>query len=347
MSKVLVTGGSGFIGAHTILQLLEAGHEVRATVRDLKREPEVRAMLLQGGLSSYLANSAHLNFVAADLTADAGWAEAVEGCEFVHHIASPFPATVPADENDLIRPAREGALRLLRAARDAGVKRVILPSSFAAIGYGHPDHQSESYTEEDWSNPNSPGLQAYPKSKTLAERAAWDFIAGEGKGLELAVVNPVAVFGPVLAADTSTSILLVRALMNRELPGLPRLGFGVVDVRDVADMHLRAMLNPQAAGQRFLAVSGDFMSMRQIAQILKQRLGERASRVPTMQLPDWLLRLTSLTDRRIKGLLPELGKRKNATSAKAQRILGWQPRSREEAIVSTAESLIQLGLLKS
>jgi nucleoside-diphosphate-sugar epimerase len=345
MSKVLVTGGSGFIGAHTILQLLEAGHEVRTTVRDLKREPEVRAMLVQGGLSPYLANSAHLTFVAADLLSDAGWAEAVEGCEFVHHIASPFPSTVPDDENELIRPAREGALRVLRAARDAGVKRVILTSSFAAIGYGHPDGHA-SYTEEDWSNPNSPGLQPYPKSKTLAERAAWDFIASEGGNLELAVVNPVGVFGPVLAADTSTSILLVKAFMNRELPGTPRIWFGVVDVRDVADMHLRAMLNPQAAGQRFLAVSGDFLSMQQIAQILKQRLGKRASKVPTMQLPDWLLRLASITDRRIKGLLPELGKHKNATSAKAQRVLGWQPRSREEAIVSTAESLIQLGLLK-
>ena len=346
MSKVLVTGGSGFIGAHTILQLLQAGHEVRATVRNLKREPEVRAMIKQGGLSPDLADSSRLTFVAADLTADAGWAEAADGCEFVHHIASPFPATVPDDENELIGPAREGALRVLRAARGAGVRRVILTSSFAAIGYGHPDHESTSYTEEDWSNPNSPGLQAYPKSKTLAERAAWDFIASEGGNLELAVVNPVAVFGPVLAADTSTSILLVRALMNRELPGLPRLWFGIVDVRDVADMHLRAMTHPEAAGQRFLAVTGDFLSMQQIAQILKQRLGERASRVPTMQLPDWLLRIASLTDRRIKGLLPELGKRKNATSAKAERILGWQPRSREEAVVSTAESLIQLGLLK-
>ena len=346
MSKVLVTGGSGFIGAHTILQLLQAGHEVRATVRNLKREPEVRAMIKQGGLSPDLADSSRLTFVAADLTADAGWAEAADGCEFVHHIASPFPATVPDDENELIGPAREGALRVLRAARGAGVRRVILTSSFAAIGYGHPDHESTSYTEEDWSNPNSPGLQAYPKSKTLAERAAWDFIASEGGNLELAVVNPVAVFGPVLAADTSTSILLVRALMNRELPGLPRLWFGIVDVRDVADMHLRAMTHPEAAGQRFLAVTGDFLSMQQIAQILKQRLGERASRVPTMQLPDWLLRIASLTDRRIKGLLPELGKRKNANSAKAQRVLGWQPRSREEAVVSTAESLIQLGLLK-
>ena len=345
MSKVLVTGGSGFIAAHTIVPLLAAGHEVRTTVRNLKREPEVRAMLKQGGLSSDLADSSQLTFIAADLLDDIGWPEAAAGCEFVHHIASPFPSTVPKDENELIRPAREGAVRVLRAARNAGVRRVILTSSFAAIGYGHPDHAA-SFTEEDWTNPDAPDIQAYVKSKTLAERAAWEFMQREGGSLELAVVNPVAVFGPVLAADTSTSILIVRALMNRELPGSPRISFGIVDVRDVADMHLRAMTHPAAAGQRFLAVSGDFLSMHQIARILRENLGGRAAKVPTMELPDWLLRLASITDRRIKGLLPELGKHKNATSAKAQRLLGWQPRSREEAIISTAESLIQLGLLK-
>jgi nucleoside-diphosphate-sugar epimerase len=346
MSKILVTGGSGFIAAHTILQLLQQGHEVRATVRNLSREPEVRAMLKQGGLSPDLADSNRLTFAAADLTSDAGWPEAAAGCEFVHHIASPFPAYVPEDENEIVRPAVEGAVRVLRAARDAGARRVVLTSSFAAIGYGH-EEQNATYTEEDWTDPNSPDVQPYPKSKTLAERAAWDFVASEGNGLELAVVNPVAVFGPVLGADTSTSIMIVRALMNRDLPGIPRLQFGVVDARDVADMHLRAMTHPAAAGQRFLAVSGDFLTFQQIAFILKQNLGARAAKVPTMQLPDWLMRLVSLTDRRVKGLLPELGKLKNASSAKAQRILGWQPRSREEAILATAESLSALGMLKS
>ncbi|WP_058186153.1 SDR family oxidoreductase [Terracidiphilus gabretensis] len=345
MSKVLVTGGSGFIAAHTILQLLEAGHEVRTTVRNLKREPDVRAMLKQGGLDVNVADSKRLTFAAADLLDDIGWPEAVAGCEFVHHIASPFPSTVPTDENELIKPAREGAVRVLRAARNAGVKRVVLTSSFAAIGYGHTEAKA-TYTEEDWSDPNGPGIQAYPKSKTLAERAAWDFIAKEGNGLELAVVNPVGVFGPALGPDYSTSILIVKMLMERALPGLPRIHFGVVDVRDVADMHLRAMTHPAAAGQRFLAVSGNFASMQQIALMLKQGLGERAAKVPTMQLPDWLLRVSSLMDPRVKGVLPELGKHKNATSAKAQGMLGWKPRSREEAVVTTALSLIELNLLK-
>ena len=345
MSKILVTGGSGFIAAHTILQLLEAGHEVRATVRNLKREPEVRAMLKQGGLDVNLADSSKLTFAVADLSSDAGWPEAAAGCEYVHHIASPFPSTVPADENELIRPAREGAVRVLRASRDAGVKRVVLTSSFAAIGYGHTEADA-TYTEEDWSDPNGPGIQPYPKSKTLAERAAWEFIAAEGGNLELAVVNPVGVFGPALGPDFSTSILIVKMLMDRALPGLPRIRFGVVDVRDVAAMHLLAMTHPAAAGQRFLAVAGDFVSMQQIALMLKQGLGDRAAKVPTMQLPDWLLRVASLINPPVRGVIPELGKRKNATSAKAQGMLGWKPRSREEAVISTADSLITLGLLK-
>lgn len=342
MSKVLVTGGSGFIGVHTILQLLAAGHEVCTTVRNLKREPEVRAMLKQGGIDA----GNQLTFAAADLESDAGWPEAVAGCEFVHHIASPFPSTVPADEDDLIRPAREGALRVLRASRDVGVKRVVLTSSFAAIGYGHTERNA-TYTEENWSDPNGPGIQPYAKSKTLAERAAWDFMNREGGGMELAVVNPVGVFGPVLGPDLSTSILAVKMILERALPGLPRISFGAVDVRDVADMHLRAMTHPAAAGERFLAIAGDFVSMRDIALILKHNMGERAAKVPTRELPDWLLRLASLYDRRVKGILPELGKHKNATSAKAQRVLGWPPRSKEEAVVATAESLATLGLLKS
>ncbi len=345
MSKVLVTGGSGFIAVHTILQLLEAGYEVRTTVRNLNREPEIRAMLKQGGLDVNIAAGNRLTFAAADLLDDKGWPEAVAGCDYVHHIASPFPSTVPKDENELIRPAREGAVRVLRAARNAGVKRVVLTSSFAAIGYGHTESKA-TYTEEDWSDPNGPGIQAYPKSKTLAERAAWEFIAKEGGGLELAVVNPVGVFGPALGPDYSTSIMIIKMLMDRALPGLPRIDFGVVDVRDVADMHLRAMTSPAAPGQRFLAVSGDFLSMQQLALMLKEGLGERAAKVPTMQLPDWLLRASSLVNPTVKGILPELGKHKNATSAKAQGMLGWKPRSREEAIVSAAESLIDLGLLK-
>jgi nucleoside-diphosphate-sugar epimerase len=340
MNTVLVTGGSGFIGSHCILQLLAAGYEVRTTVRNLLRENDVRDMLKVGGAEP----GNNLSFVAADLESDAGWAEAVSGCGYVLHVASPLPAEAPAHEDELIVPAREGALRVLRAARDAGVKRVVLTSSFGAIGYGH-EPQETPFNETNWTNLDSDVI-AYVKSKTLAERAAWDFIAKEGKGLELCVINPVAVFGPVLGPDYSTSILLVQRLMDGVTPGCPRIYFGVVDVRDVADLHLRAMINPDAKGERFLAGSGDFMSMLDIAKVLKDRLGPAAEKVPAKEIPDWLVRIAALRDPAIRLILPELGKTKNASNEKAKRILGWTPRPNEEAIIATAESLMRLGLLK-
>ncbi|MGB6546107.1 MAG: aldehyde reductase, partial [Candidatus Acidiferrales bacterium] len=341
MSTVLVTGGSGFIGAHCILQLLDAGHRVRTTVRSLAREGDVRAMLKVGGAEP----GDRLQFVAADLEGDAGWAEAVAGCEFVLHVASPFPPTVPKDENELIVPAREGALRVLRAARDAGVKRVVLTSSFAAIGYGHAP-QTAPFNETDWTDPNGADVLPYIKSKTLAERAAWDFIAKEGGALELSVVNPVGVFGPVLGADYSTSILIVQRMMDGAIPGCPRIYFGAVDVRDVADLHLRAMTDPAAKGERFLAVAGDFMSMLNIATVLKARMGAAARRVPKRELPNWFVRIFAMIDPAAKQVIPELGMKKNATNEKARRVLGWTPRSNEDSIVATAESLVRLGLLK-
>ena len=341
MSTVLVTGGSGFIGSHAILQLLNRGHVVRTTVRNLKREADVRAMLRQGGVDA----GSRLSFVAADLESDAAWPEAVAGCDYVLHVASPFPPNVPKHEDELIVPAREGALRVLRAARDARVKRVVLTSSFAAIGYGHPP-QAEPFNETSWTNTSSEGLTAYVKSKTLAERAAWDFIAKEGGGLELSVVNPVGVFGPVLGPDYSTSILIVQRMLDGALPGLPKLYFGAVDVRDTVDLHLRAMTDPAARGERFLAVAGDFLSMLEIAMVLKNNMGEAAKRVPARELPNWMVRLASLRDPAVKQILPELGRHKNATNEKARRVLRWSPRTNEEAIVATGASLVQLGLVK-
>ena len=338
---VLVTGGSGFIATHCIVQLLAAGYRVRATVRSLKREPEVRALLKAAGADA----GERLAFFAADLTADAGWAEAAAGCDFVLHVASPFPLNVPKHEDELIVPAREGALRVLRASRGAGVRRVVQTSSFAAVGYGHAQME-RAFNEHDWTIVDGPGLTAYAKSKTLAERAAWDFMAREGDDMELAVVNPVGVFGPVLGADFSTSIEVVKRMMDGALPALPRITFGVVDVRDVADLHLKAMTHPEAAGERFLAVAGDFLSLRDIALLLKSRLGDAARHVPTRELPDWLLRVVALVDKSVGQIVPELGKHKNATSEKAHRVLGWSPRSAEDALVATAESLAQLGLLK-
>jgi dihydroflavonol-4-reductase len=339
MSKVLVTGGSGFVGAHVILQLANAGHQVNTTVRNLNRESAVRAMLKAGGQEP----GESLAFFAADLESDAGWREAIAGCDYVMHVASPIPAGAPKHEDELIVPAREGTLRVLRAARDAKVKRVVLTSSCGAIYYGHPP-QKAPFDETSWTIVNG-DLTAYVKSKALAERAAWEFIASEGSGLELSVVNPAGIFGPILAPDSSSSIDLIKRLMNG-MPGAPRIYFGVVDVRDVADLHLRAMTHPAAKGERFIAVSGDAISMVDIARILRMRLGASAKRVPRLQMPDWLVRLAAKRDASVRQVLPLLGVIRNATSEKARRVLGWSPRSNEDAVVATAESLLRFGLVK-
>ncbi|WP_345761816.1 SDR family oxidoreductase [Diaminobutyricibacter sp. McL0608] len=337
---VLVTGGSGFVGAHCILKLLDAGYRVRTTVRSLDREADVRAMLKVGGAEP----GSSLSFAAVDLLADDGWADAAAGCDFVLHVASPFPVMMPRDEDELIRPAREGALRALRAARDAGVKRVVLTSSFAAIGYGPPHPDGSPFTEEDWTDPDGQ-VSAYVKSKTFAERAAWDFIEREGGGLELAVVNPVGIFGPVLGPDVSSSIELVRRMMNGSLPAVPRMFFGIVDVRDVADLHVRAMTDPAAAGNRFLAIAGDALTLPEMAAVLRKRLGTAARRVPKRVMPDGLLKSIAVFAPSLRQIVPELGRAKPATNAKARRVLGWEPRTNEDALTATGESLVRLGIV--
>jgi nucleoside-diphosphate-sugar epimerase len=237
-------------------------------------------------------------------------------------------------------------LRVLKAARDAGVKRVVLTSSTAAVSYGHKPRK-QPYTEKDWTDLNGRHVGPYPKSKTLAERAAWDFIAKEGGNLELSVVNPVAVFGPVLGADYSPSIMIIQRMMDGDVPGCPKLYFAVVDVRDVADLHIRAMTNPAAKGERFIAAAGSTMSMLDIAKVLRARLGAAAKRVPTRQLPNWLVHIVALRDPAVKSFLPELGQIKHIGNEKAKSLLGWNPRSNEDAIVASAESLIRFGLLKN
>jgi len=341
MSIILVTGGSGFVGGHVILQLLEAGHDVRTTVRSLAKEQAVRDTLARAGAKTL----DRLTFVAADLNQDTGWAEAVAGCDYVQHVASPFPLAQPKDENDLIRPAVDGTLQVLRAARDAGVKRVVLTSSFAAIGYGHGD-QAAAYTEADWTNVDGPAVQPYMKSKTLAERAAWDFVEREGNGLELAVVNPVGIFGPVLNEDLSTSIEIIKRMLEGGLPGAPRLYFGVVDVRDVAGMQIKAMTAPEAKGERFLAVAGDPVSIYDMSVILQQGMGEKAGKAKLRQMPDWLIRVMALFNPLAREAAPRVGIRSAASNAKARELLGWQFRSNEEAIVASGESLIRLGIVR-
>jgi len=340
MSTVLVTGGSGFLGGHCILQLLGAGHEVRTTVRNLDREPDVRAVLEAGGAAPGQA----LSFFAADLQRDEGWEEAAAGCDYVLHVASPFPPSVPRHEDELIVPARDGALRVLRAAREGGVKRVVMTSSFAAIGYGH-NARDEAFDETVWTDVDGPDVTAYTKSKTLAERAAWDFMGREGGAMELSVINPVGILGPVLGPDLAASILLVKRLLDGSVPGCPKLSFGLVDVRDVADAHLRAMTNPYAKGERFLTVAGEPMAMVEIAAVLKAHLHEAAAKVPVRELPNWVVRLLAIANPELRLITPGLGKTKHATSAKAHSILGWSPRSNDEAVLATAQSLIARGLV--
>ena len=338
MSAVLVTGGSGFLGSHVVLQLLNEGHEVRTTVRSLAREAGVRAMLKDAGNNP----DRRLSFFAADLERDDGWPEAVTGCDYVIHVASPIPAAAPKTEDELIRPARDGVLRVLRASRDAGVRRVVLTSSCGAIYYGHPP-QTEPFDESSWTNIDG-DMSGFVRSKAIAERAAWAFMSENGGSLELSVINPAGIFGPILSPDFSSSIDLVTRLL-KGMPGCPRLYFGVVDVRDVADLHLRAMTHPAARGERFIATSGDVMSMLAIATILRERLGDAARKVPTRELPSWLVRVAARFDRTLKTVVPLLDSTRRATSAKAERLLEWRPRSPEDAIMATAESLIKFGIV--
>lgn len=337
---VLVTGGTGFIAQHCMLAVLQAGYRVKTTVRSLPREAEVRANLKTGGAEP----GDMLSFHAADLGQDKGWAEAVEGCTYVIHSASSTPSGQYDSEEDWIRPAVDGNLRVLRAARDAGVKRVVLTSAFGAIGAGHA-MPGRPFNETDWSDLDG-DIAPYQRSKTLAERAAWDFIAQDGRGLDMATVNPTMVLGPALGPDYSHSIKTIREMLEGQ-PGYPKIKTCVVDVRDVADLHLRAMTDPAASGERFLATSGESLWLVDIARVLKERMGPAGAKVSTKALPNLLIRTMALTNPAMKGLVPLLGARLDASGEKAQRLLGWAPRSREDAILASAESLLRLGLIKA
>ena len=340
-TTVLVTGGSGFIGAWCIIGLLRRGYRVRATVRDLKRSADVRAMI-----ATEIDAADRLALVAADLGDDRGWNDAVQGCAYVLHIASPFPPAQPRDANELIVPARDGALRVLRASVAAGVERVVLTSSTASVTYCRQTPRPDPLTEEHWTDPTHPDATPYVQSKTIAERAAWDFMRDHGGTTTLSVVNPSAVLGPVLGRDFSYSVQIVERLMKGDLPGSPRLGFPMVDVRDIADLHISAMTAPEAAGQRFIG-SGPFMWMADVARVLKDQLGPAARKVPTRTLPSWLVRLVALVDSGLRPVVNELDQQRNYTSKKARDVLGWMPRPLEESIVDCACSLIKHGVVRA
>jgi len=338
-ARVLVTGASGFVAQHVILQLLAKGYTVRGTLRSMKRADEVRKVL-----SAFDPRAQDIDFVEADLSSDAGWAEAVKDCTYVQHVASPIPAVLPKDEMVLIRPARDGALRVLKAAKAAGVKRVVMTSSMAAIAYGHGDKRAEISDETMWSNPDGPDNTPYTKSKTIAERAAWDYVNGEGKGLELAVINPTGIMGPALSADVSTSLEIPIRLMNGKTPGVPRLGFSLVDVRDVAECQVKAMEIPEAAGERFLATEG-FLWFADAAEVLRKKFPAYDAKIPKRKIPDFVLKLMAVFQPIYKQTVTELGRTRKASNAKASRVLGVKFRTAEEALIASAESLIQLKVI--
>lgn len=336
MAKVLVTGATGFIAGHVIHQLVEAGHEVTGTARSASK-----ANALNKTLSDYAGKPVRIAIRAADLAADEGWTEACEGMDYVQHIASPIAATLPKDHDELITPARDGAIRVLTAAKAAGVKRVVMTSSMAAVVYGWGDARPKLLTEEHWSNSgNLADNTAYTRSKTIAERAAWEYVNGEGKGLELATINPSLVLGPVMSGDFSASIEVLTQLLSGKLPAAPRIGFGIVDVRDVASAHVLAMTNPAAAGERFL-VSDKWMWFSEVADTLRGQLPPAfEKKLPKGELPGWVLKLMSNFNPALKQVILELNRERHVSNEKAKRILGWQPRTAEEAIISGAKSLI-------
>lgn len=341
--SILVTGGSGYVASHLILQLLGAGHTVRTSIRTPDREEHVRESLRNAGLDAGAQD--RLSFFVADLMKDDNWAKAMQGCIYVHHVASPFPSSMPKDEDDIIRPAREGTLRILKIARDSGVKRVIVTSSFAAIGYGY--EELPVFTEENWSILDGKiPVPAYHKSKTLAEKAAWDFIERDGGELELTVLNPTGIFGPILSSDFSSSISIIQAMMTGNTPGCPHVSFGVVDVRDLADLHIRAMTSKEARGQRFIATCDNGpVALIDIANMIRKNRPEFAQKLPSRTLPNIVVRIVALFRPSLRLILPELGVDKQIRNDKAKKVLGWKPRSIEECILDTADSLVRHGIV--
>ena len=333
---VLVSGGSGYIAGFLIRQLVAEGWMVHTTVRSLAKEAAVRELLA--------VDNSCVKFFAADLNADTGWAEAMTGCSHVAHVASPLPMGVPKHADELIVPARDGALRALRAAKAAGVKRFVMTSSVAAISYGR-GRGVHHFTEADWTDLSQPGLTPYIQSKTVAERAARDWVAREGGTMAYCSICPSVVLGPVWSRDYSASLVIVKKLLDGSLGATPDIGFGVVDVRDVADLHVRALKAPNMAGERFIA-SGRFMKLREVADVLRAELGPQAAKVTTRNVPDWLVRVAALFNPLAKAVVGELGSVRNQSPAHAKAVLGWATRPVEQSIVDSARSLLQLGIVK-
>ncbi len=343
MSKlVLVTGGTGFVGVQIILQLLQKGFNVRTTLRSLDSCAKVIDTLKSNGITTF----DRLAFVEADLSKDNHWDEAMQGCDIVLSVASPVFFTLPKDENEAIRPAKEGIVRVLKAARNAGVKRVVMTSNFGAVGFSNQDPNTVT-TEADWTNPNEKGLSVYEKSKLLAERAAWDFIQEEGGHLEFTTINPVAIWGPALSAHISGSFGLLENILAGSMRLIPHIPLNIVDVRDVADLHIRAMENPNANGQRFIASADGQIALPEIAALLKSKRPAVTKKVSTRTLPNWAVNFAALFNRQAKEAALLLRMNRNVSNTKAKQILDWKPiASIDDTILASIDSMTKFGIIK-
>jgi dihydroflavonol-4-reductase len=337
MARTLVTGASGFIAQQLILDLIAQGHSVRGTVRSASKGDA-----LKNALAPHDERVSRIELVEADLESDEGWDAAVDGVDCVHHLASPFPMAAPRDPDELIRPARDGALRVLRAAKAAGVRRVVLTSSGAAVAYGVRGPMPDRFTEDDWTDPTyTPDCRPYIASKAIAERAAWDYVQGEGRGIELTTVQPVAVFGPIRSAQVKTSVDIIARMLSGRLPLLPNAGIQVVDVRDVSATHIAAMNDPGTIGERFI-VADEFRWMKEMAAVLREAYPD-TRKIPTRGMPDWLVKTLALVSGDVKTIASELHKRRILSSEKVRKLLGRDLIPTDDAIRASAETLIRYG----
>ena len=339
---VLVTGGSGFIATHCIIQLVAAGYQIKSTVRDLSRVENLNQIISNGLKEQNIVNELAIDWNQATLTDDEGWDVAVAGSDYVLHVASPVAMEMPKDENEMITPAVEGTKRVLQAASKAGVKRVVVTSSVAAILYG--TEKQEPFTEADWTDVNSKSANAYAKSKTYAEKAAWEFIDKDTSGMELACVNPSLVLGPILEKDYGTSVGVVVEFLSGKYPFVPNMDFGVVDVRDVAALEILAMTHPEAAGKRFIC-SESTMKLKDQSDLLIELLPEFKKKLPKGIAPNWLIKIMALFMPPLKSVTSEIGKNRELDSSRARNLLGWHPRPAAEALRAAAESVVKFGLV--
>lgn len=340
-STVLLTGVTGFLGSHTTIQLLEKGYQVVGTLRDKSRAPQIKKVIARHASNIDIGR---LEFAEADLTNDEIWDELMPGIDYVQHIASPFPRELPDHEDELIVPAKQGALNVLKASAKNSVQRVVMTSSIGAIVYGKQQgSRSGTYTESDWTDPtNRDDTTPYFRSKTIAEQAAWEFMESAAGNMELATVCPGAILGPVLEKDFGTSANIVIKLLDGSTPRLPKLGFDIVDVRSVADLQIRAMEHPKAGGERFIGAA-DYLKFKDIGEIIKQEYPDRS--IPTKTIPGFLVRLFSLFDPTLKPVLLDLGVERKVDSSKARSLLQWQPLPGRQAVLSCARSVMELGIV--